>query len=65
LFTVRPHSSTIELPCVTIGGAATVDEAVALEAAGVDMVVASGFEAGGHRTSFLRPSEEVFKTRSV
>jgi len=43
---------------VTIGGAATVDEAVALEAAGVDMVVASGFEAGGHRTSFLQPSEE-------
>ncbi len=43
---------------VTIGGAATVDEAAALEAAGVDMVVASGFEAGGHRTSFLRPSEE-------
>lgn len=43
---------------VTIGGAATVDEAVALEAAGVDMVVASGFESGGHRTSFLRPSDE-------
>lgn len=43
---------------VTLGGAATVDEAVALEAAGVDMVVASGFEAGGHRTSFLRASEE-------
>jgi nitronate monooxygenase len=43
---------------VTLGGAATVEEAVALEAAGVDMVVASGFEAGGHRTSFLRPSEE-------
>lgn len=43
---------------VTIGGAATVDEAAALEAAGVDMVVASGFEAAGHRTSFLRPSEE-------
>ena len=43
---------------VTIGGAATVDEAAALEAAGVDMVVASGFEAGGHRTSFLRPSDE-------
>ena len=43
---------------VTIGGAATVDEAAALEAAGVDMIVASGFEAGGHRTSFLRPSEE-------
>ena len=43
---------------ITIGGAATADEAVALEAAGVDMVVASGFEAGGHRTSFLRPSDE-------
>jgi nitronate monooxygenase len=43
---------------VTIGGAATVDEAIALEAAGVDMIVASGFEAGGHKTSFLRPSDE-------
>jgi nitronate monooxygenase len=40
---------------ITVGGAATVDEAVALEEAGVDMVVASGFEAGGHRTSFLKP----------
>jgi len=46
-----------ERQIVTIGGAATVDEAVALAAAGVDMVVASGFESGGHRTSFLRPSE--------
>lgn len=42
----------------TIGTATTVEEAVALEAAGVDAVVASGFEAGGHRGSFLRPSEE-------
>jgi nitronate monooxygenase len=41
-----------------IGTATTVDEAVALEEAGVDVVVASGFEAGGHRGSFLRPSEE-------
>jgi nitronate monooxygenase len=40
---------------VTVGGASTVDEAVALEEAGVDMVVASGLEAGGHRTSFLKP----------
>ena len=47
-----------EREIVTIGGAATVDEAVALAAAGVDMVVASGFESGGHRTAFLRPSEE-------
>lgn len=42
----------------TIGGAASADEAAALEAAGVDMVVASGFEAGGHRSSFLRPGDE-------
>jgi nitronate monooxygenase len=41
-----------------IGTATTVDEAVALEEAGVNVVVASGFEAGGHRGSFLRPSEE-------
>jgi len=43
---------------ITIGTATTPDEAVALEEAGVDMVVASGFEAGGHRGSFLRSSED-------
>lgn len=36
-----------------IGTATTSDEALALEEAGVDVVVASGFEAGGHRGSFL------------
>ena len=41
-----------------IGTATTVDEAVALEQAGVDVVVASGFEAGGHRGSFLQSSED-------
>jgi Dioxygenases related to 2-nitropropane dioxygenase len=41
-----------------IGTATTVDEAIALGEAGVDVVAASGFEAGGHRGSFLRPSEE-------
>ncbi|MBD0374002.1 MAG: nitronate monooxygenase, partial [Pyrinomonadaceae bacterium] len=41
-----------------IGTATTVDEAIALEETGVDVVIASGFEAGGHRGSFLRPSEE-------
>ena len=41
----------------TIGSATTPDEAVALEKAGVDLVVASGFEAGGHRGSFLRAAE--------
>lgn len=37
-----------------IGTATSVAEAVALEAAGVDAVVATGAEAGGHRVSFLR-----------
>lgn len=43
---------------VTIGTATTVDEAIALDEAGVDVIVASGFEAGGHRGSFLRSSED-------
>jgi nitronate monooxygenase len=43
---------------VVIGTATTVDEAVALNTAGVDAIVASGSEAGGHRVSFLRPPEE-------
>ncbi len=42
----------------TVGAATTVDEAIALENAGVDAIVATGFEAGGHRVSFLRPAEE-------
>ena len=41
-----------------IGTATTVDEAIALEQAGVDAIAASGFEAGGHRGSFLQPSED-------
>lgn len=43
---------------VTIGAATTPDEAIVLEQAGVDAIAASGFEAGGHRGSFLRPAEE-------
>lgn len=50
----------------TIGGATTPDEARALGDAGVDAIVASGFEAGGHRGSFLRSSEEsLFGTFSL
>jgi nitronate monooxygenase len=40
-----------------IGTATTVPEAVALEAAGIDLVVAQGSEAGGHRGTFLDPFE--------
>jgi nitronate monooxygenase len=47
-----------EKSIVTAGAASTVDEAIACEQAGVDCVVASGFEAGGHRPSFLRRAEE-------
>ena len=43
---------------VLIGTATTVDEAIALEQAGVDVIAASGFEAGGHRGSFLHPPED-------
>jgi len=42
----------------TLGTATTPAEAAALEQAGVDIVVVSGFEAGGHRGSFLRPAED-------
>ena len=41
-----------------VGTATTPDEAVALQEAGADAIVASGFEAGGHRGSFLRPAED-------
>lgn len=43
---------------VTAGAATTIAEAEALETAGVDLIVATGFEAGGHRPSFLAPAEE-------
>jgi nitronate monooxygenase len=40
----------------TVGAATTLDEALVLEEAGVDAIVAAGFEAGGHRPSFLQPA---------
>jgi nitronate monooxygenase len=43
---------------VTLGTATTPDEAAALDDAGIDCIVASGFEAGGHRGAFLRPAED-------
>jgi len=43
---------------VTIGTATSPEEAAALDEAGVDAIVASGFEAGGHRGSFLRSAED-------
>lgn len=43
---------------VTIGTATTPDEVRALDATDVDLIVASGFEAGGHRAAFLAPADE-------
>lgn len=40
-----------------VGTATTVAEGRALAAAGVDAVIATGFEAGGHRVSFLAEPE--------
>jgi nitronate monooxygenase len=45
------------LDAVTIGTATTVAEAVALERAGATAVVVQGYEAGGHRGTFLEPVE--------
>lgn len=56
-----PSSDILEncrrLGIKTVGTATTADEAIALENAGVDTIVATGFEAGGHRVSFLRSAE--------
>jgi nitronate monooxygenase len=42
---------------ITMGVVTTPQEARAVEEAGVDVVIASGFEAGGHRASFMRSAE--------
>lgn len=42
---------------IVAGNATTLDEAIALENIGVDVIVASGFESGGHRPSFLDTPE--------
>ena len=47
-----------KLGIILVGAATTLDEAIVLEAAGVDLLIASGFEAGGHRPSFLASAED-------
>ena len=47
---------------LTLGTATNIDEGRALDEAGIDIVVASGYEAGGHRTSFLRPASDSLAT---
>jgi len=41
-----------------VGTATTVAEAAALDAGGVDAIIASGSESAGHRVSFLRSADE-------
>jgi nitronate monooxygenase len=43
---------------VTAGAATSIAEARALDEAGVDLIVASGLEAGGHRPTFLGRAED-------
>lgn len=43
---------------ITIGTACTPDEAQLLDEKGVDLIVATGLEAGGHRVSFLKKAED-------
>ena len=42
---------------VTMAVATTPQEAVAIERAGLDVVIASGADAGGHRASFMKSAE--------
>lgn len=57
-----PDSAVVEAAherdLLVIATATTVDEALALQSAGVDAIVASGAEAAGHRVSFLEPPEQ-------
>lgn len=49
-----------------LGTATTVQEALALEKGGVDAIVASGMEAGGHKVSFLdKPENSLMGTFSL
>ncbi|TAM67622.1 MAG: DUF561 domain-containing protein [Microbacteriaceae bacterium] len=50
----RCHTAGIRI----VGTATTVAEAVALDAVGVDAIIATGFEAAGHRVSFLERAED-------
>ncbi len=49
----------------TIGAATSVAEAIALDQSGVSAIVATGFEAGGHRPSFLKRAEDSLMSTSA
>jgi nitronate monooxygenase len=47
-----------EMDALVVGTATTVAEAAALDRSGVDAVIAQGYEAGGHRATFLASVED-------
>lgn len=56
-------SATILAECrrrgiTTVGAVTTLAEAEAMDTAGVDVILATGFEAAGHRPSFLARAED-------
>ena len=51
---------------IIMATATTLEEAKLLEEAKIDIVIASGKEAGGHRASFIKPPEEsIYKTHTL
>lgn len=57
-FGIPPFEPVKDTGAVILGTATTVAEASELEKRGVDAVVAQGFEAGGHRGTFLSAFEQ-------
>ncbi|SDW07549.1 nitronate monooxygenase family protein [Paenibacillus sp. CF384] len=61
-FGIPPHDMLQAMKqrgIVIIGTATTVEEAIRLEAAGVDAIAAQGSEAGGHRGTFLKSDSDA------
>ncbi|MBA3537668.1 MAG: nitronate monooxygenase [Tatlockia sp.] len=60
IFGLPPMSwlSKLSTNSVTIGTATNVAEALILEQAGIDMIVAQGSEAGGHHGTFIGKTED-------
>ncbi|MEN7548716.1 nitronate monooxygenase [Rapidithrix thailandica] len=61
IFGIPPKEVILELKKAgipSIATATTLEEAQLIEEAGMDLVIASGAEAGGHRASFLKPAED-------
>lgn len=50
---------------IIMATATTLEESLMIEEAGIDLVIASGSEAGGHRASFVKPAEESLTSTYV